>query len=88
MVDSSLILGVSAPKQRLLITPNSCKIEMAPSEKNSALPVAKAHGSSKTRSAPFNKAIFALRNLLRRAGVPRWTKLPLMTTTIKSAFVS
>ena len=42
--------------------------------------ISQGSGSSITRSAPPRSACFALINLSKQAGSPRWTKLPLMQT--------
>ena len=55
---------------------------MAPFAKNSADDDAKETGSSRTRSAPHDNAIFVRVYLSIMAGCPRWTKLPLIMMTL------
>ena len=78
----------SLPKQRVSTTPEASRSSTAPSAKYSALPVAAAAGSSRTRSAPFLRAISARAYLSTMAGSPRCMKFPPMTTRSRSAPVS
>jgi len=75
----------SLPKQISSTKPRESRSATEPRAKVSALAHEKTTGNSKTRSAPQSIAIFARRYLSVHATPPRWTKLPLITTTTLSA---
>ena len=53
--------------------------------KFSALDMLYIHGSSKTRSKPFSKAILALVHLSIIDALPLWTKLPVISAIVQFA---
>ena len=72
----------SLPKLNVLTQPSLFSMDIAPVAKNSALEAAYKVGSSMTRSAPPDRAIFVRMYLFTIAGSPRCTKSPLMTTMV------
>ena len=69
----------SLPKQ-IRRQPSCASRKTPPRAKRSAPAIAQGSGSSKTASAPHRRAISVRLHLERRAGAPRWTKSPLITT--------
>ena len=78
---------VSLPKHSLS-APNPPATAIPPAAKASPPAAHQGYGNSTTRSAPFSSRICALVYLSRTAGIPRWTKFPLMTAVQMPLFLA